>query len=138
MAGGGTTTTVAAATATCEPVTVVIPEEAHKDMLSVSGKKKCSFCNDELGNNKKKTYFHFVFILIRCIFVSPPHQDVERPWSLRVCDCSIIWTVSSAACAACNWATAFPEPTYECAIKNSTVRIAFPVMMASNLVVFSS
>lgn len=31
-----------------EPVTVIIPE-AHKDVLSVSGKKKCSYCSDELG-----------------------------------------------------------------------------------------
>lgn len=95
-------------------------------MLSVSGKKKCSHCGDELGTLaacfcRALCWAYFYFL-----------QDGVPPWLLKVCVCFTTLIASSVACVTLSLVMVSWGPMCGCATINSTVTIVILRMMVGN------
>lgn len=104
-------------------------EETQDRRLSVSGKKKCSNCNKELG----MLVVHHVTSVFDVFFC----QDEVQLWLLKVCVFFTIWNASFVAFAICSWVMEEWGLMYGSGTKSYTAIIVTPVMMASSSVAYN-
>lgn len=116
--------------------------ESQDKILSVSGRKKCSHCGEELGKCDWEIVIEEsggwrrglkVFIYFFCWW---DMQEEALQWLSRVSGCSSTLTASSVACAGFSWGMASMGQMSVSGITSSTVTIAIRAMMELSSVAF--